>query len=144
MNFLLQGQGGSFIETYGLMIALAVILIVMIVVSYIRNKKLRDDAASLVNSLTIGDDVKTYSGLCGKIVAFSEVDGVKTALIECDKMGYKGVFEIDANAIYSKTGLIATESKVEDAEVEEEPKVDEPAEPTIEPTVETEAKVDEE
>ena len=72
MKFLLEG---SFIETYGLMIALAVVLIVMIVVSYFRNKKLRDDAATLVNGLTVGDDVKTYSGLCGKIVALSLSDG---------------------------------------------------------------------
>ena len=127
MNFLLAG---SFIETYGLMIALAIVLVVMIVASYIRNKKLRDDAATLVNGLTVGDDVKTYSGLCGKIVAFSEVDGVKTALIECDKMGYKGVFEIDANAIYTKTGIIAeqpVDQKEETEEVsQEEPKIEEP------------------
>ena len=123
MKFLLEG---SFIETYGLMIALAVVLIVMIVVSYFRNKKLRDDAATLVNGLTVGDDVKTYSGLCGKIVAFSEVDGVKTALIECDKLGFKGVFEIDANAIYAKTGIIVEEEKQEDVQKVEEPVIEEP------------------
>lgn len=123
MNILLEG---SFIETYGLMIALAVVLIVMIVVSYIRNKKLRDDAATLINGLKIGDDVKTYSGLCGKIVAFSEVDGVKTALIECDKLGYKGVFEIDANAIYTKTGILPEQAETEKTEEVEDVKIEEP------------------
>ena len=143
MKFLLEN---TFIETYGIMIALGVILIVMIVASYIRNKKLRDDAATLVNGLTVGDDVKTYSGLCGKIVAFSEVDGLKTALIECDKMGYKGVFEIDVNAIYTKTGIVA-EQPVETNEdanepKQEEPKAEEPAieEPKVEEKTETEEK----
>ena len=123
MNNLLLG---SFIETYGLMIALAVVLVVMIVASYVRNKKLRDDATNLVNGLTVGDDVKTYSGLCGIIVAFSEVDGVKTALIECDKLGYKGVFEIDANAIYTKTGIVEQVAAAEEKTEVEEPKIEEP------------------
>ena len=115
MNLLLET---SFIESYGLMIALAVILVVMIVMSYIRNKKFRDDANTLIAGLKVGDDVKTYSGLCGKIVDFSEVDGVKTAIIACDKMGYKGVFEIDVNAIYSKTGVLP-EQQPEETPVEE-------------------------
>ncbi len=114
MNLLLEG---SFIDSYGLMIALVIILVVMIVVSYIRNKKFKDQAMSLIDGLKVGDDVKTYSGLCGKIVAFGEVDGVKTAVIACDKLGYNGAFEIDINAIYSKTGVVENQVAVESTEV---------------------------
>ena len=123
MNILLATEK-SFIESYGLMIALAIILVVMMVMSYIRNKKLRDEANTLIEGLKVGDDVKTYSGLCGKIVAFDEVDGTKTAIIKCDKQGYNGVFEIDINAIYSKTGVLPqaqpeVEQPVEEKQQEE-------------------------
>ena len=110
MNLLLEG---NFIDSYGLMIALVVILVVMIIASYIRNRKFKNEAASLIEGLKVGDDVKTYSGFCGKIVAFGEVDGVKTAIISCDKQGYNGAFEIDINAIYSKTGILPEEQNQE-------------------------------
>ena len=125
MNLLLEG---SFLEAYGLMIALAIILVVMIVTSYIRNKKFREQANTLIEGLKVGDDVKTYSGLCGKIVGFGEVDGVKTAVIACDKFGYKGAFEIDINAVYSKTGVLAEESAPAVEEVKEEAPAVEPVE----------------
>lgn len=128
MNLLLEG---SFIDSYGLLIALVIILVVMIVASYIRNKKFKEEANTLLEGLKVGDDVKTYSGFCGKIVAFGEVDGVKTAIIACDKLGYNGAFEIDINAIYSKTGIVAEEVKTETEETTE-------VKPEIEQVIETE------
>ena len=120
MNILLEG---NFIDSYGLMIALVIILVVMIIASYIRNRKFKEEANTLIAGLKVGDDVKTYSGLCGKIVAFGEIDGVKTAVIACNKLGYNGAFEIDINAIYSKTGVLPEEPKQETTETKVEESV---------------------
>ena len=103
--FSMLGDGGteptpSWIEQYWIFIVLAVVLVALYVVSYVRRRKQTQQVADTLNGLKVGDKVKTYSGFYGTIVSIKETTDGKVALLETGEGKTKSFLEIDMNAIF--------------------------------------------
>lgn len=79
---------------------LLVLVIGIFVLNYFRSKKNNENVKNMVDSLKVGDNVKTYSGLYGKIIEIVETTDGKVAILETGSEKNKGIFSIDINAIY--------------------------------------------
>ncbi|MCL2540346.1 MAG: preprotein translocase subunit YajC [Firmicutes bacterium] len=106
MNFSfisqLAGEGGdtNWFQDYWIFIVLAVALVALYVVSFMRRKKHNQQVTEVLNNLRTGDKVKTYSGFYGTIVSIKETTDGKVALLEMGEGTKKSYIEIDINAIY--------------------------------------------
>ena len=104
---------------------LLVLVIGIFVLNYFKSKKNRETMKDMVDSLKVGDHVKTYSGLYGKIIEIVETTDGKVAVLETGTEKNKGIFSIDINAIY---GIDEKKPVVYDANgnvIDEEAKADE-------------------
>ena len=140
MKFLLDETPSTGITSWILPAVLLVLVIGIFVLNYFRSKKSREEMKNVINSIKVGDNVKTYSGFYGKVVEITETTDGKVATIQTGDEKHKSYISIDMNAIYSidtKTpitldadgNIIEVENKEEPAEViqavenaEEQPK----------------------
>jgi preprotein translocase YajC subunit len=97
MNFLLATTDAT---QWILPAVLLALVIGIFILNYFRSKKTREGVKSMVDSLKVGDNVKTYSGLYGRIVEIIETTDGKVAVLETGSDKNKGIFSIDINAIY--------------------------------------------
>jgi preprotein translocase YajC subunit len=99
----------EFLNMYGPYMLLAIFLIYLIGVNIYRTKKYSNQAKALVESLKVGDYVKTYSGFYGTISAVEQktlANGQveKVVVLELSDNNF---ITLDANAVY----LIANDLK---------------------------------
>lgn len=108
---------------------LLVLVIGIFLLNYFRSKKNQESMKNMVDGLKVGDNVKTYSGIYGKIIEIVETTDGKVAVLETGSEKNKGIFSIDINAIY---GIDEKKPVVYDANgnvvSEEEPKTEEKVE----------------
>lgn len=132
MFFLAEGSesgaeaaAGASVTQWILPVVLLVLIIGIFILNYFRSKKNQQSMKDMVESLKVGDSVKTYSGIYGKIIEIVETTDGKVAVLETGSENNKGIFSIDINAIY---GIDEKKPVVYDAEgnVIEEPAADEP------------------
>ena len=103
---------------------LLVLVIGIFILNYFRSKKNQESMKNMVDGLKVGDNVKTYSGLYGKILEIVETTDGKVAVLETGSEKNKGIFSIDINAIY---GIDEKKPVVYDADgniIDEDAKVD--------------------
>ena len=112
MYFLLEANPEG-IAQWILPIVLLVLVVGIFVLNYFRSKKSQESMKNMVDSLKVGDNVKTYSGLYGKIIEIVETTDGKVAILETGSEKNKGIFSIDINAIY---GIDEKKPVVYDAE----------------------------
>lgn len=112
MYFLLDSNPDG-ITQWILPIVLLVLVVGIFVLNYFRSKKSQESMKNMVDSLKVGDNVKTYSGLYGKIIEIVETTDGKVAILETGSEKNKGIFSIDINAIY---GIDEKKPVVYDAE----------------------------
>lgn len=112
MYFLLEANPEG-IAQWILPIVLLVLVVGIFILNYFRSKKSQETMKDMVDSLKVGDNVKTYSGLYGKIIEIVETTDGKVAILETGSEKNKGVFSIDINAIY---GIDEKKPVVYDAE----------------------------
>ena len=106
---------------------LLVLVIGIFILNYFRSKKNQESMKNMVDGLKVGDNVKTYSGLYGKILEIVETTDGKVAVLETGSEKNKGIFSIDINAIY---GIDEKKPVVYDADgniIDEETKTEEPS-----------------
>ena len=130
MNFLAAEAAANSNATQWILPAILLVLIIGIfLLNYFRSKKNQESMKNMVDSLKVGDNVKTYSGIYGKIIEIVETTDGKVAVLETGSEKNKGIFSIDINAIY---GIDEKKPVVYDANgnvvSEEEPKEGEKAE----------------
>lgn len=102
MKFLLDDPATTVnIPTWILPAVLLLLFIGIFIMNYFRSKKTQETMKNMVDSLKIGDNVKTYSGLYGKILEIIETTDGKVVVLETGSDRHKGIFSIDINAIYS-------------------------------------------
>lgn len=99
MYFLLEANPEG-IAQWILPIVLLVLVVGIFILNYFRSKKSQETMKDMVDSLKVGDNVKTYSGLYGKIIEIVETTDGKVAILETGSEKNKGIFSIDINAIY--------------------------------------------
>lgn len=100
MRFLLE-EAGANITSWILPAVLLVLVIGIFVLNYFRSKKSREEMKNVIDSIKVGDKVKTYSGFYGKIVEITETTDGKVATIQTGDEKHKSFISIDMNAIYS-------------------------------------------
>ena len=130
MSFLAAEAAANGNATQWILPAILLVLVIGIfLLNYFRSKKNQESMKNMVDSLKVGDNVKTYSGIYGKIIEIVETTDGKVAVLETGSEKNKGIFSIDINAIY---GIDEKKPVVYDANgnvvSEEEPKEGERAE----------------
>lgn len=130
MNFLAAEAAANSNATQWILPAVLLVLVIGIfLLNYFRSKKNQESMKNMVDGLKVGDNVKTYSGIYGKIIEIVETTDGKVAVLETGSEKNKGIFSIDINAIY---GIDEKKPVVYDANgnvvSDEEPKAGEKAE----------------
>ena len=154
MKFLLEeASSGTGISQWILPAVLLVLIVGIFIMNYFRSKTNRENMQNMVNSIKVGDKVKTYSGFYGTIVEITETTDGKVAVLETGNDKSHGYISIDMNAIYAidnKKPIVLDENgNIIDQEEniqEEKKEVENNQEIKIENTVEeekTEEKVEE-
>ena len=110
-----QGSTGSLI----IMAVLLIAIIGLFVWQSRTNKKKQQEAQNMVNSLKIGDRVKTIGGICGFVVQIN--DDENTFVLETGLEENKSYVKFDKGAIYQTAPAegSANAKKAEDKKVEE-------------------------
>ena len=81
-----------------LIIVMVVVIIGLFVFSSISNKKKQKQAQEMVNSLKIGDRVKTIGGICGFVAEINDAEN--TFVLETGSEDKKSFVKFDKGAIY--------------------------------------------
>lgn len=141
MFFLAEGTesgaeagAASSVTQWILPVVLLVLIIGIFILNYFRSKKNQQSMKDMVESLKVGDSVKTYSGIYGKIIEIVETTDGKVAVLETGSENNKGIFSIDINAIYGidekKPVVYDAEGNIIEEPAAEEPKAEEVSEET--------------
>lgn len=98
------------------------LVIVMLIVPSISNKKRAKEYNDMIDSIGAGDTVRTVGGIIGRIVKISEKDGYKTFILETGAKNNKTTMEFDMASIYTvlnSKNKPAVQEKVEPEKAEE-------------------------
>ncbi len=119
---LLEGEtGGNNITSIIIMGVLIVGVIGLFIFSSFSNKKKQKEAQNMVNTLKIGDRVKTIGGICGFVAQINDAEN--TFVLETGLDGKGSFIKFDKQAIYqtapAQGNAVANETKEEKAEVAE-------------------------
>lgn len=123
-----SGTGGPEKGDYGSIIIMAVLVVAIIglfIWSSISNKKKRKQAQEQLNSIRIGDRVKTIGGICGFIVELNDAEN--TFVLETGSEGNKCHMKFDKGAIY-QTSHVGADNKETPITKKAEEQVEEKAE----------------
>lgn len=101
MRFLLEAAAGSNTMQIVLPVVLLVLVIGIFILNYFKSKKQRENMKNVVESLKVGDNVKTYSGFYGTIIEITETTDGKVAVLKTGNEKNVGYISIDMNAIYA-------------------------------------------
>jgi len=96
---LLESSG--FFETYGIFIILIAFIVIMLVTGSVRRKKEQQVAQTFVDNLKVGDKIKTYSGIYGKIIELKTINNIKVAVVETGEGKNTSFLTIDIFSIYN-------------------------------------------
>ncbi len=108
----------NFFQEWGILIILVVFLIFMLVFSASKRKKDAQMAEDFANNLKVGDKIKTYSGIYGKIISIKDTPSGKVATIETGEGKNVSYMTVDVYAIYNIETPV-NEKKAGDNKVEE-------------------------
>ena len=114
-----------------MIIVMVVLLMFMLVMPYFTQRKRNKEYLSMLESIKVGDLVKTAGGIIGKVNKITDKGDFKTIVLETGSKSNKSFIEMDMTMIYcvlTKTSKpndqpkenIEILEKVEDSEVVEE------------------------
>ena len=96
-NLLLDGETPG-PESYIMIVVLLVAIVGMFIWSSISNKKKQKEAQNMVNSLKVGDRVKTIGGVCGFVAEINDKEN--TFVLRTGLDGKESFVKFDKGAIY--------------------------------------------
>ena len=115
-NLLLEGESASTGGNIAMIIILIGLVVLMLVLPSITQKKRIKEYKEMQSSLRPGDKVQTIGGIVGKIVKLKEKDGFKTVLLETGDNKNKMIIEFNIDAIGGKVeGLVNPNAEVSNA-----------------------------
>ena len=82
-------------------IVLIGLMAVMLILPMITNRKRSKDYNNMLDSIRVGDTIRTIGGIIGRITKINEKDGYKTIIIETGAKNAKTTMELDFASIYS-------------------------------------------
>lgn len=124
-NFLLDGanNGADLGSQWWVYLVLIGLVLVMLVVPSISNRKRAKEYNNMINNIGVGDTVRTVGGIIGRIVKVNEKDGFKTIILETGAKNSKTTMEFDIASIYTVLNS-KNQPAVPATEVKEEPKAE--------------------
>ena len=106
--------------SYLMIIVLLVAIVGLFIWSNISNKKKQKEAQNMVNSLKVGDRVKTIGGICGFVAEIN--DSENTFVLRTGMDGKDSYVKFDKGAIYQTAPAEGTANAQPKKEVKEEKK----------------------
>ena len=116
-------------------IVLIGLMAVMLILPMITNRKRSKDYNNMLDSIRVGDTIRTIGGIIGRITKINEKDGYKTIIIETGAKNAKTTMELDFASIYS----VVNQSKAAEPKKEENKEASQNAEAKVEEKVEDKA-----
>ena len=113
-----ESAGSSSIIVY---VILIVALVAMLIMPYFSQKKKNQEYMRMMESMRVGDLVKTAGGIIGKIKKISDKGDIKTVILETGSKTEKSYMEFDITMIYcvlKSTKVAEDNDKTETEEVE--------------------------
>jgi preprotein translocase subunit YajC len=119
---------GNGLVSFIIMGVLILAIIGLFIWQSITNKKRQKEAQNMVDTLKVGDRVKTIGGICGFVAEINNAEN--TFVLETGMEGNKSYVKFDKGAIYQTAPANPKQEKKEEVkEVKKEEKVEEkPAE----------------
>lgn len=106
MNNLLL-EGGNSTSSIVMLVVLGILIVLMLVLPSISNKKRVAAYREMQDGLKAGDKVQTVGGIIGRIVRINEKDGIKTMVLETGDREHKMYIEFNLDAI---AGVVTNEN----------------------------------
>ncbi len=91
---------GSNVGTIIIMVVLVVAIIGLFVWQSISGKKKQKEAQNMLNSIKVGDRIKTIGGVCGYLVEINDAENTIVIETGSDAEGNKSYIKFDKGAIY--------------------------------------------
>jgi len=132
INFICAEQSNNVVFSVIIIVA----LLGMLIFPYFTQRKNNKEYVDMLNSIKVGDLVKTAGGIIGKINKITDKGDIKTVILETGSKTEKSYMEFDMSMIYcvlksTKAAETAEETPVEEVKAEEE-KVEAPVEAPVE------------
>lgn len=86
-------------STWWIYVVLLVLVVLMLVLPSITNRKRMKEYDQMVNALHVGDTIRTVGGVIGRITKISDKDGVKTFILETGAKNNKTTMEFDIGSV---------------------------------------------
>ncbi len=138
INFICaDGAGSGSIIIY---VVLIVALVAMLILPYFTQRKKNQEYMKMIDSIKVGDLVKTAGGIIGKVNKITDKGEIKTVVLETGSKTEKSYMELDMSMIYCvlKSTKVEKEEteKAEETKTETEAKTEEKVEETASETAE--------
>ncbi len=101
-------------------VVLIVALVAMLIMPYFTQRKKNKEFLNMLESMKVGDLVKTAGGIIGKITKITDKGDIKTVILETGSKTEKSYMEFDMAMIYcvlKSTKVEAKEETVEESKV---------------------------
>lgn len=123
MNFICadNNMGAGTIIIY---VVLILVLLAMLIMPYFTQKKKNQEFAKMLNSIKVGDLVKTAGGIIGKVTKITDKGEIKTVILETGSKTEKSYMEFDLSMIYCVLKSTKAPTLEEKSEIEEPAKVE--------------------
>lgn len=112
LKFLLADN--TITNNWVLPVVLLVMLVLMLVLPTISNRKRTKQYHQMLDDLKVGDKVMSTGGIIGRIVKIQDKDGEKTVFIETGDKKQKTVLEFNIGAIAGPIVKVNPVSEIED------------------------------
>ncbi len=90
-------------------VVLILVLIAMLIMPYFSQRKKNKEFAQMLETIRVGDLVKTAGGIIGKVTKITDKGDIKTVILETGSKNEKSYMEFDMTMIY----CVLKSSKVE-------------------------------
>lgn len=102
-------------------VVLIVALVAMLIMPYFTQRKKNREFLNMLESMKVGDLVKTAGGIIGKITKITDKGDIKTVILETGSKTEKSYMEFDMAMIYCVLKSTKVEAKEESVEESKEP-----------------------
>ena len=127
LNLLLETSGGANANagngSWWIYLVLIGLVVVMLVLPSITNKKRMKEYNQMLDQLRVGDEVRTIGGVVGRVTKINTKGELKTFVLETGAKGSKTTMEFDMAAVgtvLKSTYVAPTEAKEKKEEKEAE------------------------
>lgn len=138
MNNFICAENASGSGSIIMYVVLIVALVAMLIMPYFTQRKKNQEFMKMMDSMKVGDLVKTAGGIIGKITKITDKGDIKTVVLETGSKTEKSYMELDMSMIY----CVLKSTKVEKSDDESSDKPEETETIEAQPEEKAEASTD--